>query len=132
MNPDFVAACTSIAPLVGDTGECIHMDIPGVDEARVREVADAVAGQSREGLVEMLATRDTAYVLTCLQIADFTGHDALIDASAAAIAARLEGASRLEMQRVLDLEIDTISETAHGSEIRRDLAWISKYRSRLV
>lgn len=130
MNPEFIRQCENIAPLLESCDdECLHIPVPGVDAATVSTIAKMCTDHTHD-IRQAIADESMSMLLSALKIGDFTGHQPLIDASAHAIAARLEGASRREMQFAMGLDELGISEFDAKSEIWRDIAWISKTRSR--
>jgi len=121
VDSTFLRSCTSIYPLL--EGEDIGPaqidvpDIPGISRDIVESILDDVMEASSDQLDDLIGYRSTEYLMTALRVADFLGHDDLIEATSRTIASRLEGLDRKNMMVLLGLK-----DTEPSSErIRREL-----------
>lgn len=122
----FLRSCTSIYPLLegedigslDDTPAQIDVpDIPGISRDIVESILDDLMEASSDQLDDLIGYRSTEYLMTALRVADFLGHDDLIEATSRTIASRLEGLDRKNMMILLGLK-----DTEPSSErIRREL-----------
>lgn len=122
----FLRSCTSIYPLLegedigslDDTPAQIDVpDIPGISRDIVESILDDLMEASSDQLDDLIGYRSTEYLMMALRVADFLGHDDLIEATSRTIASRLEGLDRKNMMILLGLK-----DTEPSSErIRREL-----------
>lgn len=139
MNRDFLAQCSAIAPLLGDSdsgdlasgdlasGDLGDIEIPGIAGHVACTIANDVATSS--DLDALCRDKPMRYCLDTLMMGDFLGHEAMIRASAREIAARLEPMSPMDMRCAIGLDPfpDTL-DTVASNEARNDRIWITTSR----
>jgi len=128
MNRDFLAQCTAIAPLMGDSASDSASDIhiPGIADHVACAIANDVA--TSDDLDALCRDKPMRYCLDTLMMADFLGHEPMIRASAREIAARLEPMSPMDMRSAIGLDPFPDLDTPASNEARNDRIWITTSR----